>query len=281
VRQIYLFRVKTTAVQDAALLEEFNALPNENHYNGFTRNCADFARSVVNRYFSDAAKPDHVNDFGMTSPKAISKSFARYGKQHPELQFTAERFDQLPGSIRRSSPCRKGTEVSFRMKKWFLPLMVLRSHELPFFIAAYTISGRFNPDHEVKEHPPNEEASSHVDWKSYQDEFREILDTAIADGVFCSNVELKGYFKILDRTGVAQLDERGLPMLEVSGHAVGLSRGNLLSSGSDPLMAYRLMLARVGALLDAPVGRREDAGGFRKDWDLLVRSRERLNSSPN
>jgi len=62
VRQIYLFRVKTTVEDDARLMEEFNALPNENRYNGFTRNCSDFARAVINRYFSDATKPDHLNE---------------------------------------------------------------------------------------------------------------------------------------------------------------------------------------------------------------------------
>ena len=85
-------------------MAEFNALPNQNHYNGLTRNCADFARSLVNRYFPDSARPDRLNDFGMTSPKAISKSFSRYGEARPDLSFTAERFDQLPGPIKRSSP---------------------------------------------------------------------------------------------------------------------------------------------------------------------------------
>ncbi len=177
VRQIHLFRVKTTVEEDARLVEEFSALPNENHYNGFTRNCADFARGVINRYFPDAAKPDHLNDFGMTSPKAISKSFSHFAEKRPELAFTAERFDQLPGPMRRSSPCRKGTEVSFRMKKWFIPLIVVRSHELPFFVAAYAITGRFNPDREVRKYQPEEEVDSHVDWRVYESRFREILAT--------------------------------------------------------------------------------------------------------
>jgi hypothetical protein len=281
VRQIYLFRVKTTADEDARLVAEFDALPNENHYNGFTRNCADFARSVINRYFADAAKPDHLNDFGMTSPKAISKSFSRYGEKRPELEFTAERFAQLPGQMRRSSPCRKGTEVSFRMKKWFIPLIVVRSHELPFFIAAYAMTGRFNPDHEVRNHPVEQQVTSQVDWKSYEDRFKEILDTALNDGVFASSAEVKNYFRELDRTGVAQLDDSGLPMLTVSGRQLGLSRANLLSAKSDPLLSYQLMLARLRAVLDAPVGRRESGVSFEKDWDLMLRSRERMNSAGN
>jgi hypothetical protein len=34
------------------------------------------------------AEQDHLNDFGMTSPTAISKSFTHYGDAHPELWLT-------------------------------------------------------------------------------------------------------------------------------------------------------------------------------------------------
>jgi hypothetical protein len=281
VRQIYLFRVRTTPEQDARIVAEFNSLPNENHYNGFTRNCADFARSVVNSYFPDAAKPDHLNDFGMTSPKAISKSFTHYGEAHPELGITVERFAQLPGPVRRSSPARKGTEASFHLKRWFIPLLLARSHELPLFVAAYALTGRFNPDHEVKRHPGKEELSTAIMWSDYRDQFREIRDTAIQDGVFCDAAEMKTYFRELSAEGTARLDSDGRPYLLSAGRMVGLSRSNLLSLNSDPLLAYRLMLARVGAILDAPPKRREDPAAFRADWDLLIRSRERFTTAAN
>jgi hypothetical protein len=281
VREVYIFRAKTTPEQDAALVAEFNALPNDNHYNGVTRNCADFARSVVNRYFPDAAKPDHLNDFGMTSPKAIAKSFTHYGEARPELMFAVERFDQLPGPIHRSSPCRKGTEVSFRLKKWLIPLLLSESHELPFFVAAYALTGRFNPDTEVKKHPAEEEVTSTVDWQNYRNQFQEILNTAIRDGVFSSDREVKSYFKELDRTGTAQLDELGRPVLEVEGRRVGLSRDNILGPDSDPLIAYRIMLARIQAVLDSPATRRENDTNFDKDWDTLTRLRERTAPASN
>jgi hypothetical protein len=88
-REIYAFRVRTTAEQDQSLVNEFNAMPNVNRYNGFTRNCADFTRKLVNLYFPGSARPDLLNDFGMTSPKAVAKSFANYGK-HPELGYSVE-----------------------------------------------------------------------------------------------------------------------------------------------------------------------------------------------
>ena len=75
-RDIYMFTVKTTPEQDRAVMEKFNRTGNVSRYNGFTYNCADFARDVVNMYFPGAAKADRINDFWMTSPKAIAKSFS-------------------------------------------------------------------------------------------------------------------------------------------------------------------------------------------------------------
>ena len=276
VRQIYLFQIKSTPEQDAKLVEEFNRMPNENKYNGFTRNCADFAKSLVNRYFPNSAKTDHLNDFGMTSPKAIAKSFTRYGEARPELEFTAEKFSQLPGDIKRSSPTRKGTEVSFRLKKWFIPLLLVHSHELPFFIAAYSLTGRFNPDVEVRRHPAEEAITSRIEWKKYNEEFREILDTAVTDGLFSNSRDVHGYFKGLDREGRARLDAEGRPVLDVNGRSVGMSRANLTSSESDAKTAYKVMLARVQSVLGSPAGRRESLSQFKADWDLLIRAREQL-----
>jgi hypothetical protein len=279
-RKVYLFRMKTSTEQDKRLVEEFNLLPNENHYNGFTRNCADFARKVVNRYFPNAAKPDHLNDFGMTSPKAISKSFTQYGAARPELQFVAERFDQLPGQMPRSSPCRKGTEASFRLKKWLIPLLAFGHHELAAFFVAYTLTGRFNPDRAVKRYP-GEEMGSDPFWKNYGIAFRGVLDTALREGVFADGADVKSYFKELDRVGHVKLDDGGLPVLEVNGRLVGLSRGNLLAAGSDPLLGFQLMLARVQTSLKAPAARRESGADFKKDWDLLMRAQERFSVMAN
>src|ERR1700734_2191961 len=47
-RSMYMFIVKTSVVQDEALIAEFNAEPNVNHFNGMLRNCADFTRRVMN-----------------------------------------------------------------------------------------------------------------------------------------------------------------------------------------------------------------------------------------
>ncbi|HLO05147.1 MAG TPA: hypothetical protein VK198_00795, partial [Terriglobales bacterium] len=152
-RSMYIFVVATTVEQDLALIEQFNSLPNENHFNGMTRNCADFTRRVINTYFPNATGPDYINDFGMTSPKAIARSFTRYAKRHPEADFRVLHFAQVPGTIKRSSECRAGTEQLVRSKKLLVPMLIFADHVLPFVAASYILTGRFNPQRELEKHP--------------------------------------------------------------------------------------------------------------------------------
>lgn len=152
-RSIYMFVVETTVEQDLALIEQFNAESNENHFNGMIRNCADFTRRVINTYFPNATGPDYINDFGMTSPKAIARSFTRYAHRHPDARFRVLHFAQVPGTIKRSSECRAGTEQLVRSKKLLLPMLIFADHVLPFVAASYVLTGRFNPQTELEKHP--------------------------------------------------------------------------------------------------------------------------------
>ena len=151
-RSIYMFVVDTTVQQDLAVIEHFNAEANENHFNGMIRNCADFTRRIINTYFPNATEPDYINDFGMTSPKAIARSFTRYAHRHPDAGFRVLHFAQVPGTIKRSSECRAGTEQLVRSKKLLVPMLIFADHVLPFVAASYILTGRFNPQRELEEH---------------------------------------------------------------------------------------------------------------------------------
>lgn len=273
-RDIYAFRVKTTREQDVALIDEFNTMPNVNRYNGFTHNCADFTRKLVNRYFQGSGRADRLNDFGITSPKAVAKSFANYGKRHPELKYSVERYTQVAGSIPRSRDNRKGTEVIFRAKKWTMPLLIAGS---PFFIysaAAYYLTGRFNAEHEYETHWARQDAGLTTDaaqeaWDGYEGRFPALVAQAVRDGIFVQEKDVDGYFRLAARKGRTWLDAGGGPVLEVDGARTGLTRKTLVQPGSDPLVAERLMLARVSATLKAVPKNRESLGEFEKDWAIL------------
>ena len=241
-RSIYIFVVKTTREQDLDLIAKFNALPNKNHFNAFTRNCANFTRGIVNTYFPGAARPDYINDFGITSPKAIARSFARYAHHHPDAEYQVLHFAQIPGTIKRSSVTRDGTEQLYRSKKLLVPMILFASHELPVAAVSYVLTGRFNPEKEYEEHPTtgatrvdydlkrakadkdsalvaqlqSEEATDRIkfvgtteEWAHYRRDLDVIVGEAAHNEIIPSK-ELAGRF-------FKDLDERGTPFLEPDG----------------------------------------------------------------
>jgi len=151
-RSLYMFVVKTSVEQDRALVAEFNSLPNVNHFNPLTRNCADFARRVMNTYFPHAVSPDYINDFFITTPKAVTHSLTRYAAQHPELDLRVLHFTQVPGTIKRSYECRSGTEQIYHSKKFLIPLGVFAWQGIPAAFSTYVLTGRFNPEHQFEAH---------------------------------------------------------------------------------------------------------------------------------
>lgn len=312
VRSIYMFEVTTTLEQDEAFIAKFNALPNVDHYNGFTRNCADFARLVVNTYFPGAARPDHINDFWMTSPKAIAKSFTHYAVKRPDLQFRVIRFSQIPGSYHHSDDARKGTEVMFTQKKWFFP-MLLRSDELIAFTAAYQLTGRFNPEHELRRRPTEEvtaqlvaenkarhdsdydllrrlgadinqerqaEFGDEEQWEKYASAFDEYRGDVAARSL--DKLNAKELANAMDAHGNVVIDSDGAPWVEYREgnqvRRVGVSAANVNAPFSDGELAYAILLARSGAELSSSRKHRETLPEFQADWQLLQDARRDLAS---
>ena len=249
-RSMYMFVVNTSVEQDLALIEQFNAEANENHFNGMTRNCADFTRRIINTYFPNATGPDYINDFGMTSPKAIARSFSRYAHRHPDAGFRVLHYAQVPGTIKRSSECRGGTEQLVRSKKLLVPMLIFADHALPFVAASYILTGRFNPQRELEEHPTieatqaehqiklakaeNNEARAEAlqsdkdeerakmvgtseEWKQYRTSFAYILNESAVEqsltGSASDSLKANGSLKKFFR----RLDEVGTPVADRNG----------------------------------------------------------------
>jgi soluble cytochrome b562 len=309
-RSMYIFILQTTVEQDRALIAEFNSQPNVNHFNGVIRNCADFTRRVINFYFPHAAKADHLNDFGMTTPKAIARSFSHYGARHPEAHFRVLHFAQASGTIKRSTECRAGTEQLFRSKKLLVPMLVFADHELPFVAASYVFTGRFNPEHELENYPTVEAADLSQEiraakseknaaraaelesletqereevvgtaqqWKEYREAFDSLVEDAVHEELISNRDDLSHFFKYLDHEGTPRLDASGAAWLDIYENGatlrIGLSPSNFLASGSDPQLSYELALARTSYFLKSPKHRRESMPEFKADWELIHSAR--------
>jgi hypothetical protein len=298
IRSIYIFVVDTTIEQDRELIAEFNASSNQNHFNGVTNNCADFTRRVINTYFPHATNPNYINDFGMTSPKAIARSFTRYALRHPEANLRVLHFAQVPGTIKRSRECRAGTEQLYRSKKFLIPMIIFANHELPVVAGSYVLTGRFNPEHEFEKHAAEEKGADHAkkieavapnersqvvgtseEWKKYRKALDSIVEEAVHGEIIANRGYLNHLFTHLDQTGTPLIDGDGALWLEIPGNSetfrVGLSEDRILADGSDSQLAYELLLARSDRVLKSPKHSRETMSEFKQDWALLQSSRTR------
>lgn len=305
-RTFYILIVSTTLEQDQELIDEFNAAPNVNHFNGMARNCADFTKRVINTYFPHAAHRDLINDFGMTSPKAVARSFSRYAERHPDMQYRVVHFAQLPGTIKRSSEARSGTEQLYHSKKLLVPMAVFAPHELAVVTASYLLTGRYNVQRDFEQHATTrqtalgdqlklakaddeteiadelaaEAAKERADvlgtqeqWKAYKESFDAMVEDAVRDGRLSSRDALGHVFERINAHGEASIDEQGRLWMQVEedGHRarVGLSQSNILAPGSDRTLAYQVLLASVNETLKSPARRRPTLAEFRQSWQLL------------
>ena len=202
-----------------------------NHFHGLTRNCADFARRVMNFYFPKAVKPDYMNDFFITTPKAVAHSLTKYAEENPELDFRVLH-------LRRKSPepsnavANAAAELSSCMssKKLVIPLAVFSWQGIRAVAASYALTGRFNPEHQFEAHPSTqalgaddflsapsageftvsvqqlaaeeklqreEIVGTQDEWKQYRVNLDVAVDPAIRDEIIPNRNYLKRVLKIL------------------------------------------------------------------------------------
>lgn len=158
-RTIYIFEIQTTKEQDDHLIQAFNDRPNEEHFNLLFRNCADFARQVIDSYyFPKAIHRNFIADAGIMTPKQAAKCLVSYAKRHPDLQFSCFVLAQVPGTLPRSSAVRGVLQSLVKSKRYMLPLVSLAVVE-PYLggglAFAWLEGGHFNPRQLTKDSDPD------------------------------------------------------------------------------------------------------------------------------
>jgi len=295
IRGVYIFTVATTIEQDQQLIAEFNNSVNKNHFNGVTRNCADFTKHIINTYFPHSAHADYLNDFGMTSPKAVARTFTHYGLHHPESNFRAMHFAQIPGITKRSRTVRSGTEQLFHSGKLLVPMALISYYTVPVVTVSYFTTARFNAQKEFEHHAaaqtPSSEAvpaaseeiaGTDAEWKR----FRKSLDSFLAEnGSGKNRKQLNHFFKQLDESGAPSVDESGVAWMDITvdgkSARIGLSASNVLARSSDPALSYEFLLARTGHILESPARGRETMVEFKQDWANLQHASARNTLEKN
>jgi hypothetical protein len=312
-RDLYAFTVKTTAEQDLRFLSEFNIAPTGSSFNLLTSNCADFAKGVINLYFPSAVSRDFINDFGVTTPKALAHSFTKYATKDPKLRFHIDKVSQLDGTIARSTDLQHFTEKAFKSKKYVAIQALTMPVLIPVFAGTYFLTGgHFNIDKAYRKYPSarfaelSRETKSNPKsivkiemvsgirptrlsekqrifgetavWKNYRQKFAEILATAYEDGLFANKNEFNMFFSDLEVNSEPVYDENGDLMLRVKTDGkelyLGLTRRNITGSDSSARLAYKLMLVKLRYALNAPEKNRETMEVFRANWELSAQLSE-------
>jgi len=271
-RTLYGYQLETSEQQDDAFIAAYNSQTNREAYKFLTRNCADFVREAVNFYYPKAVGRSWIADFGVATPKHAAKSLVRYGKRHPELQFSSFVIPQVPGTIKRSTPIHGGVDSVFKAKKYELPLLVFQPFVAGGFAVAYIAGGRFNPakgalvfdPYGNLDHPLTAE-----ERRSYSKGLEEWLRAE--PGSAPENA--RASWKEFASSAQLQHDASDGPILlaDFDGKEVrvGLARGNVLTTPAPAELLRALLLAHLQEELRSKSAAKISDAQLRADWRLL------------
>jgi hypothetical protein len=264
-RDIYSFNIKTTPEEDARFLKDFLSVPHKDGFNSFTANCADFAKKVVNTYFPGAVGRDFINDFGITTPKALAKSITGFAGSRPERLFNIVKYPQVAGPIWRSSDNRNFTEKAMVSKKYIVPALFFDPPVYGILAGAYLLTGRFSVHNTYKKYATPQIAQMNLDrrraaiesnaahfvdtpdggedagkskeaerlkifgdkkmWEGYKSNFAPLLKNAIDAGLFQDEKEIKTFYRDLEFQSAPAYDANGQLILNVKYYGRDLKLG--------------------------------------------------------
>jgi hypothetical protein len=266
-RTIYAFEVATSAEKDDELIQQFDSAPNRTRFHSLSRNCADFARSIVNFYYPHAVHRDWIADAGITTPKQIAKSLMKFSRHHGAVGLSTFAIPQVPGSMPRSTPVHGVIESLLKTKKYLVPLAVLHPLITGCLAAVYVTEGRFDPGHNAMLLDSRRTLGPAVDPLERR-AYLERLNLLLAQ----NNAGAKGWAS-LQKEAQPELDPQGRPVLQVEvGQEtirVGVSRANLLSTRAPAALTQELMMARLQHELLRSEFRKTPMDDVESDWKIL------------
>ncbi len=179
-RTSYGFEIETTPEQDEALIRKLNSSPNESHFHLVSRNCADFAKDIINFYYPKSLHRSIVVDLGMTTPKQMAKRITKYSSRHPELHFSRLVIAQVPGSMPRSTQIHGVVDAFLTSKKYIVPSAVVSPIFAGCVAAVYvtTGAGHFEPARDAMVYVVGsqpERPLGHEDLRAYQQQLKHFL----------------------------------------------------------------------------------------------------------
>lgn len=277
-RTIYGFEIETTPEQDLALIRKLNSSPNESHFHLVSRNCADFAKDVLNFYFPKSLHRSLVADIGVTTPKQMAKMLTKYAARHPELQFSRIVIAQVPGTMPRSTAVHGVVESFFKAKKYIVPSVIVSPIFAGCVAAVYvgTGAGHFEPGRDAMVYVVGgdpEPPLDREDLRAYRQQLKHLLAGAYPDQSN-GNVERR-WGKLQSRANIS-VDAGGQPILQMQAGEnrveVGISADNLFSGDASPQLVRQLLEARLQAELNRRSSHGISETEVVRDWARLQKT---------
>ena len=300
-RDIYSFNLKTTREEDAKFLQSFNSMPPMKKFNSFSRNCADFTKKIMNSYFPGATQRDVINDFGITTPKALARSLTGYADSKHERLFHLTKYSQVHGTIWKSHDNRNFTEKALLSKKYIVPAVVFYPPIVAVFAGAYLTTGNYTVNETYEKYASPEIARLNLEkrnikasgkrgadvkkarkeielrkdferaklfanegvWNRYKGDFRLIVKRSIEQRLFQNEGEIKTFFKDLETKSTPALDESGAAYLNVRYYDSDRILGLTRRNILDPRSDRELALKLIIARIYAELNaKQKDRGPF-------------------
>ncbi len=274
-RTIYGFEIATTREQDDALIRKLNSSPNQSHFHLASRNCADFAKGILNFYYPKTLHRSVVADVGMTTPKQIAKMLAKFSSRHPELQSSRLIIAQVPGSMPRSSTVHGVVESFLKSGKYIVPSAVLSPVFAGCVAAIYvgTGAGHFEPARDARVFVVGSEPEPPLgreDRRAFQEQLKHFLAGAFPEG---SNQNAGKAWERLQSKATTDFDAEGRPVLRLqvgdNEIQIGASADNVLSGNAPPQLVRQLLEARLLSELRRKSPVQVSETELDRDWKLL------------
>jgi len=282
-RAAYAFQIETTSAQDQAFIREYNASPNRSHFRTVSRNCADFAKDVINFYYPKTLHRSVIADAGITTPKQMAKTLIKFSAHHPQLQFSRFVIPQVPGSVARSTPVHGVVESFFKSKKYIVPSAVASPIFAGCVAAVYvgTGAGHFDPARQALVFNAQRDLEPPLgaeDRRAYQNELKHMA-AAVAEETKSAHPEKWGH---LFRNTSPDFDAQGRPVLRIQRGeeivTVGVSSSNILTNSAADRFTQQLLEARLSAELRRGSSPKVSESDIARDWELLQKSRNSLST---
>ncbi len=243
-----------------------------------SRNCADFAKDIINFYYPKALHRSVFADLGMTTPKQIAKTITKYSARHPAIHFSRVVIAQVPGSMPRSTTAHGVVESFFKSKKYIVPSAVVSPIFAGCVAGVYftTGAGHFEPARNARVFQPSgnpESPAAREDLVAYRTELKHYLAAEYAD---TSAERVVRNWERLQSHAKLAMDADGHPILQMQLHqkmvVVGAASGNILDGNAPPELARHLLEARLQSELRHPAPHGLSENELARDWDFLQKA---------